>query len=58
VILAVVFLYTVALLFVVSGLAAASVVTPVLLTFAVDAGLPLFPVALTEAVALSMPFFP
>ncbi|WP_311172729.1 SLC13 family permease [Halobellus ordinarius] len=58
VILAVVFLFTVALLFVVSGLAAASVVTPVLLTFAVDAGLPLLPVALTEAVALSMPFFP
>lgn len=58
VVLGVVFVFTVALMFVVSGLAAASVVTPVLLAFAANAGIPLLPVALTEAVALSMPFFP
>ncbi|WP_081927530.1 SLC13 family permease [Halobellus rufus] len=58
VVLGVVFLFTVALMFVVSGLAAASVVTPVLLAFAADAGLPPLSIALTEAAALSMPFFP
>jgi len=33
-------------------------VTPVVIAFATDAGLPLLPVTLAEAVALSMPFFP
>ena len=58
VVLLIVFSFTVLLMFVVSGLAAASVVTPVVIAFATDAGLPLLPVTLAEAVALSMPFFP
>mgnify|MGYP000047142051 FL=1 len=57
-VLAIVFLFTVGLMFVISGLAAASVVTPVVVAFAADAGLPVVPITLTEAVALQMPFFP
>jgi hypothetical protein len=40
------------------GLAVASVLTPVLVSFAGDAGVPLLPVAMTEAVALNVYFFP
>ncbi|MFA1610928.1 SLC13 family permease [Halobellus rubicundus] len=58
VVLGIVFAFTVLLLFVISGLAAASVVTPVVVAFAGNAGLPVVPVTLTEAVALQMPFFP
>lgn len=58
VILGVIFLSTVVLMLAVSGLAVASIVTPVFLAFAGDAGIPVLPVVLTEAVALSMPFFP
>jgi len=58
VILGVVFAFTVLLLFVVSGLAAASILTPVVVAFAGNAGLAVVPVTLTVAVALHMPFFP
>jgi len=40
------------------GLAVASVLTPVLVSFATSAGIPLVPVAMTEAVALNAYFFP
>ncbi|MFB9810614.1 SLC13 family permease [Haloarcula sebkhae] len=40
------------------GLAVASVLTPVLVTFAGNAGLPLVPIAMMEAVALNTYFFP
>ncbi|WP_331714154.1 SLC13 family permease [Halobacterium sp. CBA1126] len=47
-----------ALTFLMEGLAVASVLTPVLVAFAEGAGLPLVPVAMTEAVALNAYFFP
>ncbi|MGQ4555719.1 SLC13 family permease [Halobellus sp. GM3] len=58
VVLAIVFAFTVLLMFVISGLAAASVVTPVVSAFAADAGLPVLPITLTEVTALMMPVFP
>ena len=48
----------IALTFVMEGLAVASVLTPVLVTFSQTAGLPLEPVAMIEAVALNTYFFP
>ncbi|MFC7203282.1 SLC13 family permease [Haloferax namakaokahaiae] len=47
-----------ALVFVMEGLAVASVLTPVLISFTASAGIPLLPVAMTEAVALNTYFFP
>lgn len=47
-----------ALTFLMEGLAVASVLTPVLVSFSQSAGLPLVPVALTEAIALNTYFFP
>ena len=49
---------SIALTFVMEGLAVASVLTPVLVSFAEGAGIPLLPVALTEAIALNTYFFP
>ncbi|MCD2203399.1 SLC13 family permease [Halobacterium sp. KA-6] len=49
---------SIALTFLMEGLAVASVLTPVLVAFAEGAGLPLVPVAMTEAVALNTYFFP
>ncbi|MFC6823666.1 SLC13 family permease [Halopelagius fulvigenes] len=43
---------------VMEGLAVASVLTPVLMSFAASAGVPLVPVAMMEAVALNTYFFP
>lgn len=40
------------------GLAVAGVLTPVLVSFALSAGIPLTPVAMTEAIALTTYFFP
>ncbi|MFB6269635.1 MAG: SLC13 family permease [Halobacterium sp.] len=48
----------IALTFVMEGLAVASVLTPVLVSFSQSAGLPIVPVAMTEAVALNTYFFP
>ncbi|WP_232701650.1 SLC13 family permease [Halobacterium wangiae] len=49
---------SIALTFVMEGLAVASVLTPVLVAFSESAGLPLAPVAMIEAVALNTYFFP
>lgn len=49
---------SIALTFVMEGLAVASVVTPVFVSFATTAGVPLVPVAMIEAAALSGYFFP
>jgi di/tricarboxylate transporter len=49
---------SIALTFVMEGLAVASVLTPVLVAFTESAGLPLAPVAMIEAVALNTYFFP
>ena len=47
-----------ALTVVMEGLAVASVLTPILVSFSASAGIPLLPVAMTEAVALNTYFFP
>ena len=57
-VLAFVVAVSMALAFVMEGLAVASVLTPVLVSFADGAGIPLLPVVLTEAVALNTYFFP
>ncbi|WP_144901035.1 SLC13 family permease [Halobellus captivus] len=44
--------------FVMEGMAVASVITPVFVTFATSAGIPLVPVAMIESVALNAYFFP
>lgn len=49
---------SIALTFLMEGLAVASVITPVLVAFAESAGISLVPVAMTEAVALNTYFFP
>lgn len=49
---------TLALTFVMEGLAVASVLTPVLVSFSESVGLPLVPVVMTEAIALNTYFFP
>jgi len=53
-----VILAAMALAFLMEGLAVASVLTPVLVSFAESAGLPLVPVAMIEAVALNTYFLP
>lgn len=58
VVLGVVVLTAIALTFVMEGLAAASVLTPILVSFSASAGVPLLPVVMTEAVALNTYFFP
>jgi anion transporter len=57
-VLVVVVVVALALTLVMEGLAVASVLTPVLVSFATSAGIPLVPVAMTEAVALNAYFFP
>ncbi|WP_336338699.1 SLC13 family permease [Haloarcula brevis] len=57
-VLVVVVVAALALTLVMEGLAVASVLTPVLVSFAASAGIPLVPVAMTEAVALNAYFFP
>ena len=57
-VLAAVSVVSVALTFVMEGLAVASVLTPVVVSFARDAGVPLLPVAMVEAVSLISYFFP
>ncbi|WP_081927532.1 SLC13 family permease [Halobellus rufus] len=46
------------LAFVMEGMAVASVITPVFVSFATSAGIPLVPVAMIESVALNAYFFP
>ncbi len=58
IVLAFVFVCTVLLAFSMEGLAVASVFTPILISYAEAAGLPLEPVLLTEAIALTTFFFP
>lgn len=58
VILGFVLVVTMALTFVMEGLAVASVLTPILVPFAASAGIPLLPVAMTEAIGLGTYFFP
>jgi di/tricarboxylate transporter len=48
----------ISLAFLMEGLAVASVLTPVLVSFAASVGVPLAPVAMIEAVALNAYFFP
>lgn len=57
-VLAAVVVATLTLTLLMEGLAVASVLTPVLVTFAGNTGLPLAPIAMMEAVALSTYFFP
>ncbi|NHN61640.1 sodium:sulfate symporter [Halorussus sp. JP-T4] len=58
VVLAFVVVASMSLTFLMEGLAVASVLTPVFVSFAAGAGAPLVPVAMTEAVALNTYFFP
>jgi len=58
VVLAAVFGITLALVFVLEGVAASSVLTPILVSYAAESGLPLEPIVMTEAVALGHFFFP
>ncbi|MFC4549891.1 MULTISPECIES: SLC13 family permease [Halorussus] len=58
VVLAFVVVTAIALTFLMEGLAVASVLTPVLVSFTASAGVPLVPVAMTEAIALNTYFFP
>lgn len=57
-VLAVVYAATTALTFLLEGLAAASVLTPVLVSYAQQVGLPLDPILMIESVALGTYFFP
>lgn len=57
-VLGVVVLVSLGLTLVMEGLAVASVLTPVLASFAASAGIPVVPVAMTEAIALNTYFFP
>ncbi|GGM61059.1 anion transporter [Halarchaeum rubridurum] len=58
VVLACVFFVTTALTFVIEGVAVSSVLTPILVTFAASAGIPVDHVAYVEASALATFFFP
>jgi anion transporter len=58
VVLAAVAAATLALMFVMEGMAVASVLTPVFVSFAQGAGIPILPVAMTESVVLLSYFFP
>jgi len=57
-VLAFVVVVALALTLVMEGLAVASVLTPILVSFAASAGVPLVPVAMIEATALTTYFFP
>lgn len=57
-VLAAVAVTTLALMFVMEGMAVASVLTPVFISFAQGAGVPILPVAMTESVVLLSYFFP
>ena len=57
-VLAAVAVATLALMFVMEGIAVASVLTPVFTSFAQGAGVPILPVAMTESVVLLSYFFP
>ncbi|NHN42904.1 sodium:sulfate symporter [Halorubellus sp. JP-L1] len=57
-VLVLVFAATIALTFLMEGLAVASVLTPVLVSFAQRSGLPVDPLLMIESVALSTFFFP
>ncbi|RQH02613.1 SLC13 family permease [Natrarchaeobius oligotrophus] len=58
VVLGIVLLIMIGLMFVVEELAAASVVTPIFVSFATDAGIPVTPIVLTEAMAFGLHVFP
>ncbi|MDY6764801.1 MAG: SLC13 family permease [Halobacteria archaeon] len=58
VILALIFVVTVSLTFLMEGLAVASVLTPVVVSFTKNMGIPLQPAIMTEAIALGTYFFP
>lgn len=58
VLLAFVFGVTIAMTFLLEGLAVASVLTPVLVSYALAVGVPIDPVLMIEAVALGTYFFP
>ncbi len=58
VVLAFVVVVAILLTFVMEGLAVASVLTPIVVSFAANAGVPVVPVAMVEAVALNTYFFP
>lgn len=58
VVLALVFAITLPLMLLMGGLAVASVITPIMISFGVDAGLPLVPMIMTESIALGTYFFP
>jgi anion transporter len=57
-VLGVVVAVALAMTLVMEGLAVASVLTPILVSFATSAGIPVVPVAMTEAIALNAYFFP
>jgi di/tricarboxylate transporter len=57
-VLAIVYAATTAMTFLIEGLAVASVLTPVLVSFAGEVGLPLDPILMVESVALGTYFFP
>jgi len=58
VVLGLVFLVTLPLMLLMGGLAVASVVTPILVSFGQGAGFPLVPLVMTEAIGLGTYFFP
>ncbi|MGM0605480.1 MAG: SLC13 family permease [Halobacteriota archaeon] len=58
VVLAFVFVSTILLALLMEGLAVASVITPVFVSFATEANIPIEPVMMTEAFALTTYFFP
>jgi hypothetical protein len=58
VVLSIVYAITTALSFLMEGLAVASVLTPVLVSYAQGTGVPLDPILMVESVALSTYFFP
>lgn len=58
VVLAIVAVASVVLAFLMEGLAVASVLTPILVSFTSSAGVPLLPVAMVESVVLNSYFFP
>jgi di/tricarboxylate transporter len=57
-VLAIVVVASMGLAFLMEGIAVASVLTPVLVSFAGSANIPLLPVIMTEAIALNTYFFP
>lgn len=57
-VMAITLFVTMALAFLMEGLVVASVTTPVIVSFATDAGLPVQPIVMTEAIALTSYFLP